>query len=300
MTKTCLHIYLNDFARNAVAAGQPGMILQVKQTVEAAGWQVLLLPERDDWLAPARPGFHLVVNRETNAPNTLVLRQSYLPPFWQIETTNDRWNWQIARQTFPDSPPDAETRRFQIYWRGQIFGTQPIDRRGYIFAPLQGRLLEQRSFQAIQPLQMLKTALRHWPDRPVIATLHPKESYSAKERSSLAAIAAKFLNLSLSTQPMTELLAGCDLVVTQNSGAAIKGMFADKPALLFAQIDFHHIAASVPRDGKRAALAQAKTAQIRDYSPYLHWFFKQNMLNVRAKDVQTQIHNRLRSFGWPI
>ena len=69
--------------------------------------------------------------------------------------------------------------------------------------------------------------------------------------------------LRLETGGAAEALAACDLVVTQNSAVAFNGYFFHKPAVLFAEIDFHHIAASVPRLGVAAAFRAVRDACAR-------------------------------------
>jgi hypothetical protein len=100
----------------------------------------------------------------------------------------------------------------------------------------------------------------------------------------------------LSDRPSIEVLASCDYVVTENSSLALTGFFAQKPAVLFARIDFHHIAASAPRTGLAAFDAKPEPP----FAAYLHWFFKQNAITSWADDAVEQIRARFRDHGWPM
>lgn len=269
------------------------MVTRVVEAVEAAGWEVKLLPDEARDEIDGRDGYHLVVNQPVTGPNCLTLRKCHIEPFWRIEATNDRWDWQIAGQSFDAERVDQRrASQFQSYWRGRLFKDQKITGGGGIFVPLQGKLFQKRHFQATSPIEMLRSIASFWPDRPITATLHPGEVYTEEERAAVQAV------VTLSNQPSLDLLAGCDLVVTQNSGMALKGYFADKPAVLFARMDFHHIAASVPRDGLQMALVNAEAAQ--PFAAYLHWFLKENALLFWAEDVHNRIRARLLDHGWPI
>ena len=79
---------------------------------------------------------------------------------------------------------------------------------------------------------------------------------------------------------------------------AIQGYLLHKPALLFAEIDFHHIAASVPREGM-AALDRALT-QRPDFDAYLWWFLQEQAINAGRPECEAQILAALRRGGWAI
>jgi hypothetical protein len=135
--------------------------------------------------------------------------------------------------------------------------------------------------------------------RPIRATLHPSEVYSPSDLQALTALSRRFPRFEVTSVETTALLAACDLVVTQNSAVALTGFFAQKPAILFAQSDFHHIAASVPRDGLALAFSR-KTPESAVFSAYLYWFFREQAINAGAPDAAYQLNARLRALGWPV
>jgi hypothetical protein len=79
---------------------------------------------------------------------------------------------------------------------------------------------------------------------------------------------------------------------------ALIGYFARKPAVLFAEADFHHIAGSVTRDGIERAFAPLGPDV--SYAPYVYWFFKMHAITSWSEDVHRQIADRLRQHRWPV
>lgn len=294
-----LHFHLPPWHIDRIRAGKGGILNRVVETVEARGWTAVLQAETETAALPVAEGHHLVLNRPVIGANTLTLRRCLRDPFWRIEATNDRWDWQIARKPFRPGQVTGSCGAFMANWRGRIFGDLPLSPQGHVLIPLQGKLLEHRHFQSMSPIGMIRATLAAEPDRPLIASLHPKETYSEDELAALAALIADEPRLTLATRPTLDLLAGCDYVVTQNSSTALTGYFAEKPAVLFGRIDFHHIAGSVPDLGVDAAFARA-LGPAPAFARYLFWYFKRNSIIAWADDVQDRIADSLRMQGWPI
>ncbi len=270
-----------------MAEAGTGIFGAVVGVVKAAGWQVRYAEQAAEI---AGEGYHLVYNRAVEGPFCFSLRRCYLEKYYRIEATNDRWDWDVAGRAFPGKPGQAW---FQRYWAERLFRGLTLSRGGYIFMPLQGKLLQRRHFQAASPVEMIEATLAADPKRRIVATLHPREDYSEAELAALRGI--ERFELVTGSLPW---LAGCDYVVTENSSLALTGFFADKPAVLFARIDFHHIAASVQRLGVVGAFEAVEQPQ--PYADYLHWFFKKQALCAVGDDSSAQIATRLRAHGWPL
>lgn len=264
-----------------------GIFGAVVGVVKAAGWEVRYAEQAAEI---AGEGYHLVYNRAVEGPFCFSLRRCYLEKYYRIEGTNDRWDWNVAELQFPGKPGQAW---FQRYWAERLFEGLTISRDGYIFMPLQGKLLQRRHFQTASPIEMIRATLAADPKRRIVATLHPREVYSEAELEALRGIAR--FELATGSLPW---LAGCDYVVTENSSLALTGFFAGKPAVLFARIDFHHIAASVHRLGVQGAFEAVPEPQ--PYADYLHWFFKKQALCEVGEDRDAKIAARLRAHGWPL
>ncbi len=283
-----LNFHLAATKREQAASGE-GIFALIVKAVQQAGWQVILRDKDDPVVGD---GFHIVYNTAVLEPHCLCLRRCYMNPFWRLETSNYRWDWDVAAKTFPGG---SGKEWFPNRWRSRLFGDTLIQPGDHIFMPLQGKLLEHRHFQSQSPMDMIATTLAADPTRQIIATLHPRETYSPRELEMLAGFGARF---TLSDRPSIDLLAGCAYVVTENSAMALTGFFAKKPAVLFAEIDFHHIAGSVPHLG--VAKAFATILDPKPYAAYLHWFFKAQAMSAIDENATARIQTRLREHGWPI
>lgn len=231
----------------------------------------------------------------------LVFRRVYHYPFWQIEALAQRWHWDVARATFDPVAASPDAQRFYRFWQKRLFGDLPENssRDGFVYVPLQGHLDRQRAFQSCSPLEMVQHCLTHDPDRRVVAALHPNEKYTFAELGKLEQLAKTNPRLRIETGNMEQLLQTCDYVVTENSGVAFSGYFFGKPALLFAKIDFHHIAQTADMDD--LAQSFAKAARLAPaYDKYAWWFWQDQSINAGRDDAKDKIAARLRRFGWPI
>ena len=94
-------------------------------------------------------------------------------------------------------------------------------------------------------------------------------------------------------------LRDCAFVATQNSAVAFNGMILGKPAVLFAQIDFHHAALNVADMGAEAALAAAESAR-PPLDRYLWWFLKGQAIDAQGPDAGARMLAAMRRGGWPI
>lgn len=298
-----LRLYLGLATLEAVRAGRHNFFARLTAALAAKGWRVEPRPTGPAARAraPMRAGYALYLMEEPTHARALTCRRTYVGAFWHIERHARRWDWPVAHARFPAEEIDpVPARRFADDWRRRLFGgrTEAAERGGYIFVPLQGRLLERRSFQTMSPIEMLRETLAR-STRPVHATLHPRERYAPEEIAALEVLAAGAPRLTIGKGDALDLLAGCDMVVTQNSAVAFQGYFFRKPAVLFADIDFHHIAASVPRMGCDAAFAAVEAAA-PDYDRYLWWFLQDQAINAGRPDSEDRICAALRRCGWPV
>lgn len=294
-----LRIYLEEPLRKSAEAGEHNFINIIVEVLENARFRVEFCDISE--VETHADGYSLSHMREPPNPRGLVFRRAYHYPFWQIEQTNERWNWDVAKASFdPDlTAPDAA--QFYRFWQKRLFGdvAKQVSKEGFVYVPLQGRLTQHRSFQSCSPLEMIERCLEYEKNRKIIATLHPKEQYSKPELGKLDALQAKYPRLSIRIGDMVPHLQHCNYVVTQNSSAAFGGYFFGKPALLFGKVDFHHIAECA--DMGKLAQSFENVARIRPaYDKYIWWFWQQQSINAGREDVRDKITARLKRFGWPI
>ncbi|MFV0514576.1 MAG: hypothetical protein ACK5MY_13250 [Jhaorihella sp.] len=298
-----LRLYLNEGLRQSAEAGAHNFIARVVSVVRRAGFRVDFHPDTpaQRLKSATRRGYALFHMDGPVQQRALTFRRAYHYPFWFIERSGVRWDWPVAKARFPaGAVPRARADRFLSFWRERLFGDAParVGRDGYVYVPLQGRLLIRRSFQTCAPLDMLRAVLAH-DARPVVAALHPNETCSDAELRALGDLRAAHPRLRLVTGEMKRLLTGCDYVATMNSSAGFAGYFFAKPLVLFADIDFHHIAANVSDLGAPEALRRAPDLA-PDYAGYLHWFWQDMAINAGRPDAEDKIRAALARGGWPL
>lgn len=294
-----VRFFLEAPLRKSALADQHNFINLIADVLKTAGLEPVydLHPPQD--LNPD----DLSLTHMTQPPNSngLVFRRAYYYPFWQIDAVAQRWHWDVARANFDPSDAPRDAARFYQFWQKRLFGDAPgrASREGFVYVPLQGKLNEQRLFQSCTPLEMIAHCLEHEPNRQVIAALHPKERYSRSELAKLRALETKQTRLVVDTGNMERYLLGCDYVVTQNSGVAFSGFFFGKPALLFGEIDFHHI--TVRADMADLVNSFARVAALKPaYDKFIWWFWQKQSINAGRADAASKITQRLRRFGWPV
>jgi len=281
-------IYLEKSLHLSAEAGQHNFLNLVRDVLKERTMRVeYKTSTKAELLKGAmRPGYSLIHMKPPVGPNGLVFRRAYHYPFWQIDRTDERWNWQVARTPLPEERSD-EADGFLRRWRTRLFPDVETSNGGYIYAPLQGRIREHRSFQSCSPIDMLRHIRAQRPGQRIIATLHPKEHYDAADLAALGA-----LDVEVATGQMHRLLPHCDAVATMNSSVAFDGFFLEKPAILYGQIDFHHIALG-PEDWDRI------DQHCPDYAHFIHWFWQQQSINAGHESAKARIAEKLDAFDWP-
>lgn len=299
MTATTLRIYLQGNMLETSRAGTFNFMNVLRSAVEGAGWQVEFheTGAAARARAPRQGGYALFHMEPPTHDRALTFRRAYHYPFWQIETLPQRWRFQVAQSRFDaDAIDPAAARDFAERLRARVLPGPPPRRGQTVLVPLQGLIRRCRSFQTMSPLDMLEAACAS--ARPVTATLHPGEIYDAADMQALERIARQHPNLTIGGNT-AQILRDCAFVVTQNSAVAFDGYLLGKPAVLFGQIDFHHIGLNVAELGAERALALAETHQ-PPFEAYLFWFLQQNAVNASRPDAGEQILQRMRRGGWPI
>ncbi len=288
-------LYMETDLRESAMAGKHNFIGKVASVLEDSSFRVTYR----SFDAPHDTGRSLSHMKAPPDAQGLVFRRVYHYPFWQIEQSAARWDWDVANAVFVAHDADrAEADRFYTFWQKRLFGdlSQQAVQGGFIYIPLQGRLAERRSFQRCSPLEMIEACLAH-DTRPIVAALHPKERYNAPELAALGRLEQRHARLTVRMGGMEELLRTCDCVVTQNSSVAFNGYFFGKPAMLFARVDFHHIA--VAADLGNVGQSFARLPQVApDYAGYVYWFWQKSCINAGRPDAADRIAARFRRFGW--
>ena len=294
-------ILLNGEMLESARAGRHNFVARLGAACERAGMTVR--HEEDGMRGRARavrPGvFSAVHMRAPAGPRGVTLRRAVRYPFWTIERTEIRWEWDVARAAFVRAG-GFEPERFARFWRERLL---PGDAPGgdAVLVPLQGVLGRKRSFQTMAPLEMIRRVLAHT-DRPVVATLHPSETYPEDEMRPLLSLAVAEPRLRIETGGTEDWLRRCAYVATMNSSVAFLGFLLGRPAALFARVEFHHIAANVYDLGATRAIwaAEDMLEDAPDYAGYVHWFWQEMCVNAGRPETEDRVAARLRAAGWPV
>ncbi|MEM9853058.1 MAG: hypothetical protein AAF841_01280 [Pseudomonadota bacterium] len=294
--------YLDPALLAQAKRGKFNFINRVAAAVAPLGYHVAYGAEAERRRSAFEPGFAIYHRVGPDHDRALTMRQVYHPPFWTIEASKERWEWAVSEAVFDPSEIDPDlAARFVDRWRRKLFSdwanAQSAEPKGHFYVPLQGRLLHHRSFQSCTPIEMLESTL-HWAGgRAVIAALHPREFYAPSEMERLAELTAQNPNLALHEGQMHRFLPGAIATITQNSAAAFNGYFFGVPAVLFAEIDFHHIAVDAHKLGALDAF-RALPSHHPDYDRYLYWFWQIRAINAGHESAERKIRDALARGGW--
>jgi hypothetical protein len=295
-----LHIFLEQGLKDSAEAGHHNLMTRIENAMSSVDHTVEYHLDTTENRAGSQEleGYSLFHMQPPTHARSLNLRRAYLYPFWRIEPTAQRWQFRVAKMKFPRQKQEPNmAKNFANGLRKRHFDGLKTSCGGYIYMPLQGRLTEHRSFQNCSPFEMIEQTLATDPNRVIQARLHPNETYTAEDLARLQKLQDTNARFCLSQQLSDTLLANCDYVVCQNSAVALMGYILHKPAVLFAQIDFHHIAGNVGTMGLEAAFAFAQERQ-RPFDQYMLWFLRKMAINGGNENAERRILEAMRKGGW--
>lgn len=301
-TGKVVRFFLTKRSLDAARQGTHEFSSAVKRALEPKGHNILLRRDTPhNRKQMSRGEYALVHMSDPVGRDGLVFRRAYAGPFWHLEKRSARWEWEIAKKTFvPEAIDQPQAETFFDTWRARLLPeiAQTVQAEDYIYMPLQGRLLQRRSFQKVRPIDMIKATLHHT-NLPIKATLHPSEEYEDDELAALDDIQNSTPQFEVTAIPMHTALASCRFVVTENSSAAFHAILYEKPSVLFAKIDFNHICASF--DPRRPAMAfEAIEQKNRPFRAYLFWYWAQHCINLEDEDYAQRLVERFNDLGWSI
>lgn len=297
-----LRIYLEPATLRMAKDGAFGFVSKVHAAFESRGFAVELVEDSDAARlgSALKDGYALFLMKDPFHARSLSMRRAYYYPYWRIEATAKRWMFKVAERSFIPAETDPDLARDWFNrWRRFLFKKAALNTRkdGLIYVPLQGRLLEHRSFQTISPVQMIEEVRARAGDRRILLGLHPGESYSDAERAALERLEGADPRIAVQLGEMEKALRVCDFVVTENSAVALSGLFFRKPAILFGKSDFHHVMAQVSKLGVDEAWRAVEQAN-PPVARYLYWFIHQNSIKADTDDAPARIIEACRSHGW--
>lgn len=296
-------VYANKYRLNDIEQGTFRFFNKMKSAFESIGYNVATKEDSNEniLLSSSDPGYSLILEGEPLNSKSLCFRRAYTEPFWQIEKSAKRWEFEVASLPFlPDDTNSQPARYFTRYWRKKLFGHADLLRETpkHILCPLQGQLLRQRSFQSMSPLEMLEELAAHESSRPILATLHPSENYSQEEISALNIVMYRHKNISVSRADTKTLISSSSYIATMNSTVSFWGMFWGVPSVLFGRVDFHHLHPNTFDNSVIEAIKLQDSVDTSLYEKYIYWFWKQQSIRSWSDDAEKSILNVVNRRGW--
>lgn len=252
---------------------------------------------------------HILDDRSVRADNVLNASSAYFWDFWHLDPKGTK-----AFSSIGDQPFDAA--KVDMAWAQPFFDrlhrsyvgkrrskyAQPEDYadspEGCIAVFCQGDYPIQSGAGKYSDVSMVEAVLAGAGTQPVVVKPHPKAS-NAADIAALTELAQRHENLSVTQANIHDILAQCSITASHNSTVALEGYLHQKPAILFAQSDFLHIATTVSDDLPFRAALETALAREGDYEKYLTWYFKRKCLWLARASVEDQIWAIFTAAGFP-
>ena len=123
-----LRIYLDPDMRDMAQRGDFGFVSRVTRAFEGEGFRVELRKNSFEERAKsgARHGYSLFLMDDPFHEKALTMRRAYYYPFWRIEPTAKRWEFDVARKRFDPAEIDTDmANEWYRNWRRWLFKGAP-------------------------------------------------------------------------------------------------------------------------------------------------------------------------------
>jgi hypothetical protein len=252
---------------------------------------------------------HLIDDRSVRAPGVLNCAVAYFWEFWHLDPIGTKALSSIGALAYdPASMPYGRAEQFfdtqrarlvtpRLSKYGQKAEVTPLP-SGAVAVFLQGEFPIKQGVTAFDDLAMLKVVQDRTGDRPIIVKPHPL----VKNPFTLAELRVAVYGddrITLTDANVHDILAACAVTVSINSTVALEGYLHRKPAVLFGQADFHHLAGRVHRPEDFAPVLEAQLNRRGGYAQYLAWYFLRHCLRLGAPGLEAAIWQRFAAAGFP-
>ncbi len=299
-----LFLHLPKHTQNSVDSGQHNFFNILQKAFEGQGFTAAtkLQTKHGGTIARLDRHYHIFDINGASGPRSLNVRKAHFYPFWSLENAGNRYAPRISQLEFNPSEINgivAQDFFNKICVRNLPAHPEILPKDDFVFIPLQGRLLKQRKWQFSTTNDMINTVLAQEPNRQILVKPHPREDYTAAEKSYIQAL-SEYPRITITERDTFSLLSQCAYVATQNSAVAFTGFLYQKPAILFANADFHHICQTV-KTSDQAAEAFQKISETRpDFEKYIYWYLQMNCINAGRDNAVETILNMARNCGWQV
>ena len=257
----------------------------------------------------ADDNLHIIDDRSVQAPGVLNCAVAYFWEFWHLDPIGTKALSSIGGLDYdPASMPYGRAERFFEAQRARLVAPRlskygqktevTAVPPGALAVFLQGEFPMKQGVTTFDDLAMLR-AVRDWQgDRPIVVKPHPL----VKNPFTLAGLRVAVHGddrITLTDANVHDILATCAATVSINSTVALEGYLHRKPAVLFGQSDFHHLAGRVRAPEDFAAVLDAQLARRGGYAQYLAWYFLRHCLRLGSPGLEAAIWSRFAAAGFP-
>ena len=315
MSSIILHLP-EDSATGALAGRHMRLYRVIRDMAQAEGIALDIRPRARDLTPATRTppddrfadgNLHIIDDRSVQAPGVLNCAVAYFWEFWQLDPKGTKAFSGIGDLPFdPTLMPFARAERFMAGQRARL-----VDKRKSKYGQkaeatlvpkdalavfLQGDFPWRQGATRFDDLAMLAAVRAHAGNRPIVVKPHPL----VNDPFTLAEIRALSDDrLTVTDANVHDVLAACAVTVSINSTVALEGYLHRKPAILFGQADFHHIAGRIREQEDFEAVLVAALNRKRGYAQYLAWYFLRHCLRLGSPALEVAIWARFAAAGFP-
>lgn len=317
MPKIILHLPKAG-ATGAFAGRHLRLYRVIRDMGQSAGIAVDIRP-RDADLTPATRdvtdgrfadgNLHIVDDRSVRAPGVLNCAVAYFWEFWHLDPLGTKACSSIGQLAYdPASVPYGRAKSFFEAQQAKLIGPrvskygQKAERTvvpaGALAVFLQGEYPMKQQVTTFDDLAMVAAVRACDIDRPIVIKPHPL----VKNPFSLAELRVALHGddrMILTDANVHDILDACAATVSINSTVALEGFLHRKPAVLFGQADFHHIAGRVNAVEDFSAVLAAQMQRKRGYAQYMAWYFLRHCLRLGSPGLQAALWLRFAAAGFP-
>jgi len=249
---------------------------------------------------------HIIDDRSVRCPNVLNAAPADFWEFWHLDphgtkafSSTGAKPYDPAHVAWSSAKPFYDRLRAEYLHKRRSKYQQTETRlavpQGCVAVFFQGNYPIESGATTHSDLDMLHQILNVAGTHPVVVKLHP---HTADAGIVAQILAIKDPRLSLTAANVHDVLAACCVSVSINSTVALEGNLHRKPAILFGESDFHHIAYPVARYGVAGAF-KAALAHDGGFAKYLTWYFKRNSLWMARRTLDDDIWRIFTAAGFP-
>jgi hypothetical protein len=295
-------------------AAMPPFYAKAAEVLTQQGVKTCFVPhQRATTLAQieADRDFHIIDRGRIRHPRALNTASAYIAPFFYLDPMGVRTFSSLAELPFEADRVDPHrAQRFHNNLRARLVTArksryeQPSEVLAIpqhciaVFLQSEGeRDVDEACYFNLR--QMIRALLARADPRPIVVKPHPMDS-DLDTLAWLVQKARKDSRLQIIPANIHDILAQADVVVTINSAVGIEAMLDARPVVLCGHADFRACAETARSpNGLDAAISQAE-AKDWPFAAFLHWFFVENCLSLRAKDFGPQLIARITATGFSL